>query len=1163
MSGRIFPLKEQQADAVDPRETVWLSASAGTGKTQVLSARVLRLLLEPHVDASQILCLTFTKAGAAEMANRVNEVLARWVRMPAVDLAGELAHIGAPVDPDTVARARTLFASVLDSPGGGLRIDTIHAFSQWLLSAFPEEAGLVPGTKAMDDRERDLLARKVLSDLLEDAERTGDEATLESLAELSRRLGADGAQGFLMRCAAARDLWFGTGAWQPPMRARINNVLGLPSEAGPANLAALCADDRFDVASLRDCQRINRAWSAKTGQGNADVIDAWLLAEPEARVEALDDLARVFLTQKGEPKSTTSLDKIDPGYAAAQSRVIGAIAAVADLRAMLDLAAFLDPTLTLGRRFALAWDEAKQREGLIDFDDQIRRAAQLLQRSETAQWIRFKLDRQFDHILIDEAQDTNRSQWDIIDALTDDFFDGVGQREGRVRTLFVVGDYKQAIFRFQGTSPENFRLARERVSARMDSTAENAETLRGLGEARRLREYGLGHNFRSTQPVLDFVDAAIERIGFEQFGLEKAPERHVGLGEHGQVVLWPPVAGDENADSGDDDSEPQNWISQPERLLADRIALQVRQWMREGFPLLRGRDGKPARRAGPGDVMVLVRKRRELAGLLVARLYAAGVPVAGVDRLRLGAPLAVQDLMAALRFAVQPADDLSLASLLVSPLVGWSQEDLLECGYRDPGVTLWRHLRDSEDARSRAAVSRLRDMLARVDFQTPQALLHWMLVGPWRGRAKLLARLGREAADPIDELLNAAQNYEAAHTASLQGFIQWFDAGDGELKREAEGAGGQVRVMTVHGSKGLQAPIVILADATGRIGNGRASDLALDEVVAGEPTGRAMPLPPLSGQERVGIVADAAEEAALEEAREHWRLLYVAMTRAEEALFVGGALGTRDKGEPPEESWYAHLAPLFADAPAIEEWPWGAVQRLGAMPDVPMERADEERAALPVLPHWATTPVGPEPRPPRPLAPSSAGEDEAPDPPLPPGVGKDAARRGVLIHALLERLPAVQPEMREASAAAWLDRQARDLAPADRSEITASALAVLSHPGFVEVFGPDALAEVPLAATVGGRVIAGTADRLLVRDEAVTVVDFKTARRPPTSVEEVPDATVRQMAAYVLALEAIYPGKRVEAALLYTQTPQMIALSDAALAQHKAALAGSQESFAG
>ncbi|MFM5884988.1 MAG: double-strand break repair helicase AddA, partial [Novosphingobium sp.] len=1125
----VYPLTPEQAPAVDPGEVVWLSASAGTGKTQVLSARVLRLLLQGDVRPEQILCLTFTKAGATEMATRINAVLARWVRASETELFANLEAIGADSGPAAILRARRLFAEVLDCPGGGLRIDTIHAFAQWLLAAFPSEAGLLPGVKAMEDRDRDLLLREVLGAMLLEAERSNDAATLAALEALSVRMGPKEVPAWLLRCAKAREAWEGPGGWQPPMRPNVLRLLGLNSDASAADLADLCSDDVFAVDALECCLAAYRQWGAATGVTAAAAISAWLEADEEERLERLGDLHKLLFTLDDRPKNLKSVVKFEEHFETAALEVLASSLAVRERKALLELADFLAPALEVGRRFSLAWDAAKARAGFIDFDDQIRQAANLLGRSELSGWIRYKLDRQFDHILVDEAQDTNQAQWDIIDALTDEFFAGEGARDDKLRTLFVVGDYKQAIFRFQGTSPENFAAAKERVRARMGALAAAERALRENRRARTLQDLDLGQSFRTASDILGFVDRAIEAIGSDGFGLAEPAERHVGQERPGQVVLWRVLgaAAEDDDDPGESppDEGGEDWLSRSDRQLANRIALQVKAWLDDagpGYPLVKGE----VRRAGAGDVMVLVRKRKELAGLIVARLHYHGVPVAGVDRLRLAAPLAVRDLMAALRFAAQPFDDLNLACLLTSPLLGWSQDDLLRHGWRPDGVRLYDHLRA---ARGEALVARtwslLGELLGIADYGTPLALLHWILTGPWQGRRSLVARLGAEANDPIDELLNAAGAYAAVEVPSLQGFIRWFDAGEGELKREAGQRGDQVRVMTVHGAKGLQAPIVILADAADNPHGSRGSALDLDDPLSG----KTIPLPGLRKHEVAGAIAAAKAASDLADMQEHWRLLYVAMTRAEEALFIGGALGGREK-VPNPDSWYAQLEMLFE-----EDWQsddvWEAVKVHGSAPAAIAPARSAVTAQLPLLPPWIEREPPDEPRPPRPLAPSQLGEDLAADPPYPRGAGAAAARRGVLLHRLLERLPDVPQSERMAAAQAWLARAAPELDQHARAEMTAAAVKVLADPAWADLFAPGSLAEVPIAATVGGQVIAGTIDRMAVGAERIRLVDFKTARRPPASLDEVPISILRQMAAYAAALESVYPGGVVEAAL--------------------------------
>ena len=1161
-SDKLFPLTPEQHPAVDPAEVVWLSASAGTGKTQVLSARVLRLLLQGGVSPSQILCLTFTKAGAAEMATRINSVLARWVRAKSTDLAADLKAIGAEFSLEAQARARRLFAEVLDCPGGGLRIDTIHAFSQWLLAAFPLEAGLTPGTKAMEDRERALLLREVLADLLVAAEAENDTGTLGAIADLSIRLGPDAVEAFLMRCAGALQVWQGPG-WQPPMGARVKQLIGLASDASAADLPGLCADDLFDVDALQLCLSAYRQWSAKTGQDGAAVIAAWLGAEAEQRFEHLAELHKVLFTQKDTVRSVPSLQKHEEYFEQAAQAVLASRLAVRDMQVLLAFAEWLTPALELGRKFALAWDDAKGRAGLIDFDDQIRLAADLLSTKDLAGWIRYKLDRQFDHILVDEAQDTNAAQWAIIKALIGDFFAGEGQHGDKLRTLFVVGDTKQAIFGFQGTSPENFARAKDRVQAEMLGLAEGAAGLRGGGPLRQLQDLGLGRSFRTARQVLEFVDMAIAQIGPSSFGMIDETVVHVGEERPGQVVVWPPIGGKSDEDGGaedDGDEGSETWLAPTDRQLADKIARQVRVWLDAGFPLVKGEPAGTARRAKAGDVMVLVRKRKALAGLIVARLHAAGVPVAGVDRLRLAAPLGVRDLIAALRFAAQPLDDLNLACLLTSPLVGWSQEQLLEFGYRPDKVKLWRHLLDQRgNAVVAGAVTQLLDLLRQADFEPPQMLLHWLLTGPWQGRRKLVARLGSEVGDPIDELLNAANAFSASEVPSLHTFLRWFEAGDGELKREAGKAADEVRVMTVHGAKGLQAPIVILADAADNPnppGRRRTLSLADPVAAAGEPA-RLIPLPPLAATDRAGVIAAADAAAKIAEMQEHWRLLYVAMTRAEEALFIAGSLTPQEK-DPAVDSWYARLHGLFsADEPETDQI-WGKRWVHGEAPALALPPPERASGELELLPPWLESPAAAEPRPPRPLAPSSLGQDISGDGPFAPGSDSAAARRGVLMHRLLERLPDVPPADRAAAAQVWLARAGGEFAAAARAEMIASALQVLAHPGWTELFAPGSFAEVPIAATVGGQVVAGTIDRLLINDQVIRVVDFKSARHPPISLDAVPVAILRQMAAYVAALEVTYPGRDVQAAVLYTQVPVLLELPSALLAAHKPGLVGAQ-----
>ena len=1124
-------LKAEQRDASNPEDHVWLSASAGTGKTYVLSARVLRLLLR-GVKPETILCLTFTKAGAAEMAERVHERLAHWVQIKDTELAAELKALDEEFGPDDVAEARTLFATVLESRGGGLRIMTIHAFCQTLLAGFPLEAGIAPGFRPLEGREEAALVQTVLAELVVTAERESDERLLGDIRALSLRMGEGEAVAFLKRAARAVDALEVLGSGIAPA---VRRAMDVPSEYDPNDIAEACTDGAFDRVGLLDLVRMQVDWGTRTGEAAADKISEWLLGSPEARARELPQLALVWKTQAGEFRKNGPKD---PGFPALVERLDAWCSELTDLAARAELAADVTAALSAGQRYARAYAEAKRMRGLVDFDDQIQLTRKLLVEPGMGDWIRYKLDQATDHILVDESQDTNRAQWDIIEALAEEFWAGDGAKGDKLRTIFAVGDYKQAIYGFQGTDPQHYKYAGLQFE------------LKALNAGQMLHTLSLNQSFRSSPPVLDVVDQLLDSLGADALGLETASPPHASFnGGSGEVLLLPPVTAENDAE---EDGE-EGWIPSATRDLATKLAKQVKAWL--AAPLwLAGKN----RALTPGDVMILVRKRSDIAALLVARLHEEGVPVAGIDRLQLKAPLAVQDLLAAMRFAAQPQDDLNLAALLVSPLISWSQDDLFTVAHGRAG-TLWNAV-PAGDARDVLGA-----MLSAADNITPYAFFENILSGTLQGRKKLLARLGEEARDSIDELLSAALQFEREGVASLQQFLDWFDRGEGEIVRDSGAAGNAVRVMTVHGAKGLQAPLVILADACADPDKAleRNFKWTIDGVVENLPLFRPR------GAERALVVSlqSSMDEADDKARKEHWRLLYVAMTRAEERLVIAGSLGPRAKGVVPSESWHAAVERVIMrlDVVKTDDAHWGEVLRYGQSLRVsatPREtdsagftrsRGDAEGLRL-AVPDWLNKPAPQEARPPRPLAPSSIGQDDVANPP-PSAAMAAAAERGRALHALFERLPALAAADRRAAGLRWLVAAGADAALVD------DALRVIDDPQFAGIFAPVALAEAPVAGVVNGLVIAGTVDRLLVTDTHVEIVDFKTGRQVPASVEAIPLPHVRQMAAYAAVLQAIFPDHDVRASLLYSEGPVLHRLPPPLLDLHKPSFAGAHDNL--
>jgi ATP-dependent helicase/nuclease subunit A len=1115
-------LKPEQASAAAPDVHAWVAASAGTGKTQVLSARVLRLLLQ-GTPPGAILCLTFTKLAAAEMQTRVFDRLAFWAICDDAALAADLRALRSGDDARVMAKARRLFLDVLDAPQG-LAVQTIHAFAQGLIASFPVEAGVAPGFATLDDRGGALLRKRLLAEAIEAADADEDSDFLDDLARISITSGEQKLASLATRLAAHAEALAAVplAGFEPMLRRRFGLPTDGSAEAECAATLAAIAPDR--LLALAEALATATGVQAKTA---GDKLLDWL----GAGGGDFDALYKIFNTDKDTPRQNMPPKAIDTAQPHLKPFFLETAAALSAAKARLNLyaaAAHAACHLRVGKRLAADWGRAKARLGVVDYDDMIAAAERLLLAPGAAEWVRYKLDQRIDHILVDEAQDTNARQWEIVRALARAFYDGEGARDAQ-RTLFVVGDFKQAIFSFQGSDPKIYRDQREILE---QWAADGSELWRDIG---------LTTNFRSVPAVLDVVDAVAETLGataLDEAGVPKhQPHRET---DAGAVTLWPPIT--EAADDGDaedEDDEPRR-PAKTEVRLAHRIAEQIAEWLDPRNPLILPARGRPVEAQ---DILVLVRSRSNFSGALVAALHELRVPVAGVDRLKLTDPLAVADLLALARFALQPGDDLTLAALLVSPFIGLDFDTLFTIAHDRPG-TLWDSVNASTAPKIVGARTWLRDVLGFADFAAPYEFFERVLSAPdLGGRRNLLARLGEEARDAIDAILDQALAFEAANAPSLQGFLAWIDADDLEIKRDPDAPLDAVRLMTVHGAKGLQAPVVILADATRARKPEREAPVLMQF-----DNDKVLPVFLASRKGLSGPLAEAIANADNDAEREHCRLLYVALTRAEDLLYIGGALG-RGATEAPEGSWHSIVGQAMDRLPdgAPEDEAGNRVHETGTPAPRRAATALLNPDSVVPLPGWATTAPAPEARPPRPLSPSALANDDVSTPPAGPAA-RAAARRGAALHALFERLPAVAADRRRAVALAWCRHSVPDL---DGEALTNTVLAVLEDPAFAAVFAPDAFAEAPVAATVGELVIAGTVDRLLVTPDAVTIVDFKTSRRVPASADQAEVYHLRQMAAYVAAIERVFPGRTVTAALLYTEGPQLIALPPALLQLHR------------
>ena len=1149
MSG--VPLeRDPQGVAADPAASAFVRANAGSGKTKTLIDRVARLLLEGAAPAA-ILCVTYTKAAAAEMQRRLYSRLGGWSVMADAALTAELAALeGRPsgaYDARRLSEARALFARALETPGG-LKIQTIHAFCEKLLRRFPLEAGVSPGFQVVDDAAGAALASAARGALAHYA-LSHDGEIARAYARLSVELDYGAFQQMFRDFEARRgrlQAFFEAEGGLDGAKAWVWKACNLPPGLTPdeAEAEALTA---FDAGLWREAAAV-LAQGGKQDQTCA----AQLAAVAGAAEPSLADLLGVLFTEggAGEPAKWCAKTSGLKAHEGLRSRLLAEQDRLGAARERLRSARVAEGTidaLILAQGYLTAYAAEKRFSGGLDFADLIERTRALLAKNQAAAWVLYKLDGGIDHILVDEAQDTAPDQWDIVRALTAEFFAGEGRPLGKAleRTLFVVGDEKQSIYSFQGADPS--RLVAE--------TSRYVAEIRAAGRA--AHEAPLKASWRSTGEVLAFVDAVFEA------GVPPLPEplAHPAKreGHQGCVDLWPlfeePQTVERDAWTAPLDLEGE---ASANKRLARAIACEIKAAVARGDAVWeRAADGWTQRPASYGDVLILVRKRGALFEEILRALKHERVPVAGADRLALSAHIVFDDLLALARFAQFPDDDLTLAALLKSPFCDLDDESLFRLAHgRKRG--LWRTLtsRASETMEWTAAAALLDWTLSAARELPPfefyaQALARRDAAGRSM-RARLLRRLGAEAEDALEEFLAQALAGEGRGVRDLESLVADFARLDIVVKRELEGGRDEVRVMTAHGAKGLEAPIVILPETTTQQGP-RGSPLM--ETADGGFL--------WCGSGKNDCEASAAARAlrAEKENEEALRLLYVALTRARERLVICGKKPA-NRREDGLKGWWAAIRAGFERegvAPHVRTTLCGDfdIRRYGHDPE-PLGASAAPAVPSTGLPAWADQEPAAEAFA-RYASPSDLGEGargEAPSP-LAERAGLGRFRRGDLVHRLLQLLPDVAEAQRAAAAAALLARE-RDLNDDQRGEIAQAALAVLADPRFSEVFGPGSRGEVAIAGEARGLPpglkISGRIDRLVVLEDRVLVADFKSNRPAPTRIEDADPVYVRQMAIYAAVLADVFPQHAIEAALVWTDGPRLMALPEKLMAQALAEL---------
>ena len=1102
----------QQMAAANPDMSVWVEASAGTGKTKVLSDRVLRLLLA-KVHPAKILCLTYTKAAAVEMNERIAKRLSSWAIESDVDLRQDLTELlGGNFDDSVLNYARTLFAVLLDTPGG-MKIQTIHSFCQDILKRFPLEAGISPYFEVLDDRSAKEILQNIKLDLLKTTISSEDNSLTQAVFYLTQTISEYKFPEIMNMITGNR------GKIDALLRKYNGNIPEILSvlEKNLGVSANLSVDD----IKQNFMQQINRQTVSEAikifAEGSAEDIgrsEAFrFVLEKNFSTDCYDKYKSIFLTNEGTVRSRLATQTIAKKYPdillfmqCEAKRILETENTITALGVLLATKA----VLYIAKNIIDKYSAYKTLYAVLDYEDLITITRKLLEKSSVADWILFKLDGGIDHILIDEAQDTSPDQWAIIRALTQEFFAGIGTHEDALsRTVFVVGDRKQSIYSFQGADPKEFDKMYRYFAERIQ----------------KFSKVHLDVSFRSTKAIMDCVNTLFE---VEQAKKGVVPEdEHINhrpfrLGEGGQVEILPLLRPDETQKDSD-----YNWIlpvvREQKTSLSNQLAKQIAQKIKdlvEAKELLVSKN-RPIRY---GDFMFLVQQRNAFVEEFVRACKGIGVKVSGVDKLKLLEQIAVQDLISLGKFLLLPTDDLSLAEVLKSPIFGLTDDDLFKLCYKRED-TLFNTL--LKDGAYRDIADKLKTLLNMSGFLRPFELFNYVLV-KMSGRQHFIARIGKEVEDVLDEFLNLTLVFEQKHTPSLESFISWIVQDEVIIQKEMEqGSDDTVKIMTVHGSKGLQAPIVILADTTRIKSRSFKSDFLWDDGMLYFPTASA----------NYDAVCKKIKEQDLDANEDEYRrLLYVALTRAEDRLYIAGF--TKDK-DANQESWYKMLQnnivsniTLAEDDKRIvyqinQEIPFDEKTETATDDDINLDDYKEILSPAPM-----ENPLA------KPYAPSRDENDEKDLVSSPLEDNGRFYKRGTAIHKLLQYISTVPEDNRLKAAEYFLKRELHSFSDTEIHSAVAEVLDLCEK--YKEIFSPNSMAEVPIIGEDKGKIISAKIDRLVIEPDKVIIVDYKTNRPAAKNINEVPDLYLKQLSAYKSLLEKIYPQKKIETYILWTNTCQMM-----------------------
>ena len=1143
-----LPTLEQQYASSNPENSAWVSANAGSGKTHVLTQRVIRLMLAGNAP-DKILCLTFTKAAAANMKNRVFSTLSQWTMLDDEKLDEEIFNTtNQKADAKSRHRARQLFALALDTPGG-LKIQTIHAFCESLLHQFPLEANVPGHFEALQEIEQANMLTQARAQVLSGNK---SEAAQHYAALIPFATDSTIENGLNAIISMRQNFLNWIGASVETALSKLYEKLGV---AEGETTETVCKKTVLGILSdFKNIPSITATAASSDKKTDLALAQAFqILVENKEPAEAFEQVRKALLTKDNTPRKSMVTAFVKNELPDAEDTLSNIALHIMDGLEKIKALQLLQNSYHLfkiGEAVLELYENMKRQRGMIDFDDQIEKCAILLTRADIRDWIRYRLDRGIDHLLVDEAQDTSPKQWEIINAITGDFHSGETAANLN-RTIFVVGDEKQSIFSFQGAEPSEFDRQRKRLEKQVLTADKNFHS----GQ--------LALSFRSTQDVLHAVDAVFsypENLkGLTQSG--ESPVHDAVRSNHpGEVQVWPLFAQEkvEQTESWLDpvDKKPAD---DPAVLLADKISDSIKEWVGTTLPGME----KPLTF---GDILVLVRKRDRFITAFTRTMKDKGLAIAGADRLTLTDHIAVEDLLAMGRVVLLPEDNLSLACVLKGVFFNIDDDTLFALSHERGDVSLYDQIikiaDDIEHPQSDLAASILKqlEIIFRIGRSSSVFDFYAYLLGKLEGRKKILGRLSMEAEDVLDSFLDEALTFTNDRNGGLETFITELTNAEPVIKREVELERDEVRILTVHSSKGLEARVVFLIDHCGPAwGETHRPEIL---TIENEPYQDGF-LWLTSKDQHVTATTESTARISEAAEAEYRRLLYVGMTRAADRLVVCGFRGVR---EPNHTYWHQMVeTALHESSTEIVDAQGDVVGLRWVAKEQPAitTKADEDDRVTPkqttAIPDWLLTPAKADPPLPRPLTPSGAyaliARDNLSGETLKFDTEAEnnsiAIQKGNATHKLFEVLPDIKVEDRRTLAKDYLEKTCPALSSGQRDDIIQSVFGVLSDEQFKVFFEGDGKAEVSLAGRLdiksGSMLVTGQIDRLIVSGEQVTILDYKTNRYVPQTLDETPEEYITQLALYRELVARIYKDKAIMSALLWTQTPELMVIPEEVL----------------